>query len=64
MPRAKADTSRNDSVKVEEEMVRDEDGNPVERQLPLSVNKEQQPADQQQKEHKTPKEQPVSLENL
>lgn len=51
-------------MKVEEEIVLDEDGNPVERQLPLSVNKEQQPADQQQKEHKTPKEQPVSLENL
>lgn len=64
VPRAKADTSLNDSVKVEEEIVLDEDGNPVERQLPLSVNKEQQPADQQQKEHKTPKEQPVSLENL
>ena len=64
VPRAKVDTTLNDSVRVEEEIVLDEDGNPVERQLPLSGNKEQQPADQQQKEHKTPKEQPVSLENL
>ena len=64
VPRAKVDTTLNDSVRVEEEIVLDEDGNPVERQLPLSGNKEQQPAEQQQKEHKTPKEQPVSLENL
>ena len=64
VPRAKVDTTLNDSVRVEEEIVLDEEGNPVERQLPLSGNKEQQPADQQQKEHKTPKEQPVSLENL
>ena len=64
VPRAKADTSFKDSIRVEEEIVLDEDGNPVERQLPISSNKEQQPADQQQKEHKTPKEQPVSLDNL
>lgn len=57
-PRAKADTVRHDSINIEEEIVLDEDGSPIERHITDDENKEStSPA-------KHPKEQVISLDEL
>ena len=64
-PRAKADTTRRDSINIEEEIVLDEDGTPIEHRL--SSESTSNDIDQEQtskKEHKHPKEQVVSFDNL
>ena len=66
VPRAKVDTIRRDSIDVEEEIVLDENGNPVERQLPeakVENGTTDQPATPK-KEPKRPKEQVVNFEDL
>ena len=65
VPRAKVDTTRRDSVDIEEEIILDEDGNPVERKLPEAnvENGNEQPATPK-KEPKRPKEQVVNFEDL
>ena len=63
-PRAKADTLRRDSIHVEEEIMLDENGSPIERptsEVPSDNNAgEQSP----KRDHKHPKEEVVSLEDL
>ena len=66
VPRAKVDTIRRDSIDVEEEIVLDENGNPVERKLPEATvenGSTDQPATPK-KEPKRPKEQVVNFEDL
>lgn len=66
VPRAKVDTIRRDSIHVEEEIILDENGNPVERQLP-EATVENGSTDQSatpKKEPKRPKEQVVNFEDL
>ena len=66
VPRAKVDTIRRDSINVEEEIILDENGNPVERQLPeakVENGTTDQPATPK-KEPKRPKEQVVNFEDL
>ena len=66
VPRAKVDTIRRDSINVEEEIILDENGNPVERQLP-EAKVENGTTDQSatpKKEPKRPKEQVVNFEDL
>ena len=66
VPRAKVDTIRRDSIDVEEEIVLDENGNPVERKLP-EATVENGSTDQSatpKKEPKRPKEQVVNFEDL
>ena len=61
-PRAKADTTRRDSINVEEEIVLDEDGTPVERKISDPSDNEQETAPK--KEGKHPKEQVVNFDDL
>ena len=62
-PRAKADTTRRDSINVEEEIVLDEDGTPIERKISdPSSNNEQEATPKT--ESKRPKEQVVNFDNL
>ena len=66
VPRAKVDTIRRDSINVEEEIILDENGNPVERQQP-EAKVENGITDQSatpKKEPKRPKEQVVNFEDL
>ena len=66
VPRAKVDTIRRDSIHVEEEIILDENGNPVERQQPeakVENGTTDQPATPK-KEPKRPKEQVVNFEDL
>lgn len=64
-PRAKADTTRRDSVNVEEEIILDENGAPIERQLPTTdATNDNTHEPKASKEHKQPKEQPINLDNL
>ena len=66
VPRAKVDTIRRDSINVEEEIILDENGNPVERQQPeakVENGTTDQPATPK-KEPKRPKEQVVNFEDL
>ena len=66
VPRAKVDTIRRDSINVEEEIILDENGNPVERQQP-EAKVENGTTDQSatpKKEPKRPKEQVVNFEDL
>ena len=66
VPRAKVDTIRRDSIDVEEEIILDENGNPVERQQP-EAKVENGTTDQSatpKKEPKRPKEQVVNFEDL
>lgn len=65
-PRAKADTTRRDSINIEEEIVLDEDGNPIERSISsdAAINKDNETENTQKKEHKHPKEQVVNFDDL
>ncbi len=62
-PRAKADTLRRDSISIEEEIILDEDGNPVEHQHPTKS-----PSNEEKSEpaatHKKAKEEAVNFDNL
>lgn len=66
VPRAKVDTIRRDSIHVEEEIILDENGNPVERQLPEATveNGSTDQTANPKKEPKRPKEQVVNFEDL
>ena len=60
---AKADTTRHDSIQVEEEIMLDEDGTPIERPAGAATDEQtdNQPA---QKENKKPREQAVNFDDL
>ena len=62
-PRAKADTTRRDSINVEEEIVLDEDGAPIERKISNPSSDNEQEATPKT-ENKRPKEQVVNFDNL
>ena len=64
-PRAKADTTRRDSINIEEEIVLDEDGTPIEHRLSSeSTSNDNDQEQTSKKDHKHPKEQVVSFDNL
>lgn len=62
-PHVKADTTKRDSINIEEEIVLDENGNPVERQIPNSSNNSENVDVPAQKDKHT-KEQVVTFDDL
>ena len=65
-PRAKSDSTRRDSVNIDEEIILDEDGNPVERPVSSDGQSNQDNEDDAslKKDHKRPKEQVVNFDDL
>lgn len=63
-PHIKADTTRHDSINVEEEIVLDENGSPVEHQIPISSNNTDNTDASVQKKDKRIKEQVVTFDDL
>ncbi len=62
--KAKADTTRHDSISIEEEIILDEEGTPIERPANEQYNSEAPSSSEKSQGHKKPKEQAVSLEDL
>ena len=63
-PRAKADTVRRDSVHVEEEIMLDENGSPVEHSAAMDQSQTGETDAPAKKEHRKPKEQVVTFDDL
>ena len=63
-PRAKADTARHDSIHVEEEIMLDENGSPIERPASEASSENNAGEQSQKRDHKHPKEEVISLEDL
>lgn len=62
--RAKSDTLLRDSVNVEEEIVLDEDGAPIERRVTPEAGDGKEPSSEQTSSHKKQKEQAVNFDDL
>ena len=64
VPRAKVDTTMRDSIAIEEEIILDEDGTPIERPITHETNETQSGDNGATKEPKKVKEQVVNFEDL